>query len=44
MIAIFPLVGLVGNVASLNHAFVLLSALATLLVIPYLVMLSKQKR
>ncbi|HCU29804.1 MAG TPA: MFS transporter, partial [Sphaerochaeta sp.] len=44
MIAIFPLVGFVGNVASLNHAFVLLSALATLLVIPYLVMLSKQKR
>jgi hypothetical protein len=44
MIAIFPLVGLIGNLASLNHAFTLLSSIATMLVIPYLVMLSKQKR
>lgn len=44
MIAIFPLVGLVGNLVSLRVAFALLACLATLLVIPYLVMLSKQKR
>lgn len=44
MIAIFPLVGLVGNLVSLRVAFALLASLATLLVIPYLVMLSKQKR
>ena len=43
MIALFPLVGLVGNLVSLKIAFALMAALATLLVIPYLVMLSKQK-
>ncbi len=44
MIAIFPLVGLVGNRFSLNLAFTLLSSLATLLVLVYLVVLHKQKR
>jgi MFS family permease len=33
MIAIFPLVGLIGNLASLNHAFTLLSP-CQMLVIP----------
>lgn len=44
MISLFPLVGFVGNASSLHLAFFLMAILATILVVPYLILLSKQKR
>lgn len=42
MIAIFPLVGFIGNKATLDAAFLFLAVLATLLLLPYQLLLTKR--
>ena len=43
MIMIFPLVGLMGSLYSLPFAFSLMASLATILVVPYLVLITRNK-